>query len=294
MKYFKISIILTVIISGVIFSCDKINSPYLVEQPQPPDTAACPVPDFPEVSSYERVVLLEEFTGHLCQNCPEGTVEAHKLKEEFGEKLILVSTHAGSYAEPIPDEPGYEIDLQTETGNLLLIDFDINFWPIALINRIEHKGYPKFMWQGILDTMMTAQPLIGMQMKTDYDDTDRKLCIHVKNKYLKDLSNTLMLSVYILEDSIQAAQKNDKPEIGPSPDWFDYWHNHVLRGAVNTPWGTLVPDSPYLKDSTLITTFEYYLNEDWKADYCNVVAFIYDANTKVVLQAVEAKVIGIE
>jgi len=103
-----------------------------------------------------------------------------------------------------------------------------------------------------------------------------------------------MLSVYIIEDSIQAAQKNDKPEIGPSPDWFDYYHNHVLRGAVNTPWGSLVPNSPFLKDSTHITSFKYYLNENWKAKHCHVVAFIYDANTKVILQAVETKVIGEE
>ena len=298
MKYFKISILLTVILSIVIFSCDKVDPPYLAEQPEPPDTAACPIPDFPDISNYERIILLEEFTGHTCQNCPEGTLLAHELKEEYGEKLILVSIHAGGFAVPKPDDPGYEIDLRTETGDLLLEEFSASFFPSAMFNRSKINNLwalPTMWWEGVLDTMMTVGPTIGMQMITDFDDSDRKLCIHIKSKYLQDLSNTLMLSVYILEDSIQSAQKNDNPNIGyPTPDIIDYWHNHVLRGPVNNPWGSLVPGSPYLKDSTLITTFKYFLNDDWKAKHCNVVAFIYDANTKVVLQVVEAKDIGEE
>ncbi len=303
MKYFKISIVLTIILSIIIFSCDKIDSPYLVEQPQPPDTAACPVPDFPEVSTYERPILFEEFTGHSCVNCPSGTLIAHELKEKYKEKLILLSIHAGSNAMPLPDEPGYEIDFRTITGDLLLEEFNPDeSAPTAMLNRLKINTFwalpltllPLSWWEDNLDTMTTAEPVIGMQMINDYDDSERKLCIHIKSKYLQNLSNSLMLSVYMLEDSIQAAQKNNDITVGDTPEILDYWHNHVLRGAVNTPWGSLVPDSPYLKDSTLITSFEYYLNDDWKSKHCHVVAFIYDANSKVVLQAVEAKVIGDE
>ncbi|MBI9037575.1 MAG: Omp28-related outer membrane protein [Bacteroidales bacterium] len=293
MKYFKISIVLTIILSIVIFSCDKIDAPYIIPEPPPPPD--CPTPDFPDISDYEQVVLLEEFTGHTCSNCPEGTLFAHDLKEQYKEKLILISIHAGSYAIPIPDEPGFEIDLRTETGNLLLSDFNINSWPIALINRAEHKGFP-LMQQflpPVLDTMITSQPVIGMQLLTEYDDSERKLCIHIKNKYLKDLSNSLMLSVYITEDSIKGAQKNDNPDIGPDV-LYPYWHMHVLRGSYENPWGFSVPGSPYKKDATHITTYKYILNENWKAKNCHVVAFIYDADTKVILQAVETKVIGEE
>jgi len=294
MKYFKISIVLTIILSIVIFSCDKIDSPYIIPEPPPPPD--CPTPDFPDISDYERVVLLEEFTGHTCSNCPEGALLAHDLKEQYEEKLILISIHAGSYAIPKPDDPGFEIDLRTETGNLLLEEFDISGFPSGMINRTEvynKWGLPIFVWENVLDSMMKAQPVIGMQMITEYDDSERKLCIHIKSKYLKDLSNSLMLSVYITEDSIKGAQTNDNPDIGPSV-LYPYWHMHVLRGSYETPWGFSVPGSPYKKDATHITTYKYILDENWKAKNCHVVAFIYDADSKVILQAVEAKVIGEE
>jgi hypothetical protein len=294
MKYFKISIVLTIILSIVIFSCDKVDPPYIIPEPPPPPD--CPTPDFPDISDYERVVLFEEFTGHTCSNCPEGTLLAHDLKEQYEEKLILISIHAGGFAVPKPDDPGFEIDLRTDTGDWLLEEFAPLGFPMAMINRTEANNLialPVSWWEGALDTMMTAQAVIGMQMITDYSDSARKLCIHIKSKYLKDLSNSLMLSVYITEDSIKGAQTNDDPDIGPDI-LYPYWHMHVLRGAYETPWGFSVPDSPYKKDATHITTYKYILDENWKAKNCHVVAFIYDADTKIVLQAVETKVVGVE
>ena len=294
MKYFKISIVFTIILSIVIFSCDKIDPPYIIPLPPPP--VDCPVPDFPDISEYKQVVLLEEFTAFKCVGCPLGTKIANELKEIHKDDLILVAIHSGTLAMPDPDEPGFEIDLRTPTGDELYDYFEPGFQPSAMLNRTKVGDYvPLYQsfWPGGIDTMLLSTPVIGMQMITDYDDADRKLCIHIQNKYLKDLSNSLMLSVFITEDSIITDQKNSYEEAGTVPIIYDYEHKHVLREAVNTPWGIEL-EGPFLENSTIITSYQDTLNKDYHPEHCHVVAFVYDKESKRVLQAVETKVIGVE
>lgn len=294
MKYFKISIILTVIISVVIFSCDKIDPPYIIPPPPPP--VDCPVPDFPDITEYKQVVLLEEFTAIGCVGCPMGTKIANELKETYKDDLILVAIHAGALAIPDPDEPGFAIDLRTPTGDELYNYFNPLFQPSAMLNRTKVGDYvPLYQsfWSGGIDTMLISTPVIGMQMKTDYDAAERKLCIHIQNKFLKDLSNSLMLSVFITEDSIISDQKNSNEEAGTVPIIYDYEHKHVLREAVNLPWGVELEGS-FLENSTIITSYQDTLNNDYHPEHCHVVAFVYDNESKRVLQAVEAKVIADE
>ena len=45
-----------------------------------------------------RVVLLEEFTGQNCSNCPTAHRTIEALQEQYGASLVSVSIHAGSFA----------------------------------------------------------------------------------------------------------------------------------------------------------------------------------------------------
>ena len=51
-----------------------------------------------EMPVFERRVLLEDFTGQKCRNCPKAHREISSLKEVYGDNLIAVSIHAGGYA----------------------------------------------------------------------------------------------------------------------------------------------------------------------------------------------------
>ncbi len=54
----------------------------------------------PFVPSGNRVVLLEEFTGKGCTNCPKGSRELENLLTQFPNNLVAVSLHAGFFANP--------------------------------------------------------------------------------------------------------------------------------------------------------------------------------------------------
>ena len=54
--------------------------------------------ELPAVSC-KRTVLLEEFTGQECTNCPDAHRLVANLHEQYGEQLVSVAIHAGPYLE---------------------------------------------------------------------------------------------------------------------------------------------------------------------------------------------------
>jgi hypothetical protein len=84
----------------VLGSCDEIDPPYMDGVQTPPiDTTECPIPTFPADTHHVKVVLLEDYTGHKCVNCPTAAEIAHNLQITYGEKIILMAIHAGFFAE---------------------------------------------------------------------------------------------------------------------------------------------------------------------------------------------------
>ena len=52
--------------------------------------------EMPAVES-RRAVLLEEFTGQMCTNCPEAQRRISSMKEQYGDQLVVVGIHAGNF-----------------------------------------------------------------------------------------------------------------------------------------------------------------------------------------------------
>ena len=62
----------------------------------------------------DRKVLVEEFTGVRCVNCPAGASELENLKGIYGERLVIVSIHAGDFSPPFTDS---RFDFRTAEGD---------------------------------------------------------------------------------------------------------------------------------------------------------------------------------
>ena len=57
----------------------------------------------------KRTVLLEEFTGQWCMNCPSAHAIVNSLKEQYGESFISVSIHAGGFGIAEGSLPGHTV-----------------------------------------------------------------------------------------------------------------------------------------------------------------------------------------
>jgi len=289
MKTLKIFLLL--IIAGYfIQSCDKIDPPY-TKGGGGTDTVACPVPDFPINNNLIRKVLMEEFTGHQCPNCPKGQQKIQELVVKYGEQLNVVAIHAGVFAELDPNH-GYSYDFRTTEGTLINDDFYAGNlgYPSGMINRIvksppDNRILSRFEWEGAMDTMMAIAPFIDLQIITDYEESSRKLCTHVQAEFLQDIPKNTNLVIYILEDHIVSKQMNSDPSIGDIPAIDDYVHSHVLRGTVSGAYGKVLSEGLVTKDTKIIKSYKTILPAEWDDIHISVLAFVYYPDDMIILQS---------
>ena len=90
--------IISILVTGLIvsvYSCDKIEGP--TRESVSVDTTC----QFTEDNSVpEKKVLVEDYTGHNCGNCPAGGVILNdSMRAKYGDRMVAIAVHAGDYAK---------------------------------------------------------------------------------------------------------------------------------------------------------------------------------------------------
>lgn len=264
----------------LMMSCDKVEEPFTRKITI--DTTT---------QEHQKKVLLEDYTGHTCVNCPDAALIARNLKNNLGDRLVVIAVHAGWFANPTPTGD-FTDDFRTETGNAWDATFGISNVgnPNGLVNR---KNYPSDHilspagWSGAVMDALDEPVLVDLRLENEYDTTTRQLATDVTVEFVQDIDKNLNLIVVITESGIIAPQKNNNPETGPTPIIYDYVHNDMLRASINSVWGTPVAAAGTANPVTLKKSFTHTLSQNYNAANCAVVAFVYDTDTKEVLQVVE-------
>jgi Outer membrane protein Omp28 len=266
------------LIAVFFISCDKIEEPFAEES---------------GLVDSDRKVLLEEYTGHKCPNCPQGSKIAQDLKSTYGDRLIVVSMHVGWYASP--DATGsYTADFRTEIGEQLETDFEVQLYPAGVVNRKPYNGdlsLSKDAWVSAVSSVISIQDDALLTIGHTYNEETKALKIDVSTTFTEVESDAYNVCVYITGDTI-SPQKNSDPELGPSPLWEDYYHHGIFIQAPSGTYGKALndgvkpnPDEPYK------LSFETTLKEGWKAEQCHIVAFVSKTDTREVVQAEEVDII---
>ncbi|MFO8128411.1 MAG: Omp28-related outer membrane protein [Bacteroidales bacterium] len=265
-------------------TCDVEDEPYLEEigKHNPPG---------PEEKV--RKILLEEFTGHLCVNCPEGIKLANDLKIQYGEQLILMTIHAGTFA--VPENEGlYTADYRTATGTDIHDFFNAQFYPSAMINRSECNGQVAMftgLWQQAIDALIELPPDAFIAISNQFNEGTRELASEIEVEILNNLSGDYNMAFYIIENGIISAQKNDDASVGDVPDIVDFEHKHMLRGAYLGAWGTPLISGGALAGETHSTNFTLIMEEEWKEENCALITVFYDAQSREIIQAEEKGIV---
>lgn len=279
MRKILFSVFTVLFVAGVFVSCDEIEKPYLRD-----DTPGNGNGDGDAIQN----VLIEEFTGHKCVNCPAAHDLLGNLKNEYGDSLIIVSIHAGFFATP--DNSGaYTTDLRTTAGEELHDAYGVSSYPSGMINRgkdQEETVLRKDIWNGRIKQQMGASTKASLSIEYEFDAQTRNLSADVDIEFLDEVSGVYRLSVYITEDGIIAPQKNDNENVGPVPEIMDYEHNHVLRGTMNGTWGDPVSDKVVTTGTVYSLSYDdFAIPEEWNEANLSLIAFVYSQEDQSVLQA---------
>ena len=231
MKILKILPIILLFVS--IFSCDEIDNP-LKER-----TNTCGEDDINPI----RKILVEDYTGHTCGNCPKASRILHEIKNDYCEHIIPLAIHVGSFA--VPDSAhGYLADYRTETGTELSEHFEISALPNGTVNRIEFNEkivLGKNEWRQAVDVLFALPPDLTIKIESAYNETTKEISIKVTSESRTIIQEDINLTVYLAENNIISPQKDY--EI-PSPSYVEnYVHNHLLRTAVTNTFGEKIASS---------------------------------------------------
>ncbi len=278
-KWVSAILILTIILSACVEIQPIVTG--VEEQIEPPVN----------IKEQKRQVLIEEFTGVRCVNCPAGSAAIEDLKKVHGAQLVVVSIHAGDFSPPYPQS---KYDFRTHEGNLLLDFLEKPFsYPTAIVNRKKFDGQFGLQlgsgsWAGFINTEKQLEPKVKIDLKTSYNSGTRNLTLTSTIFVQENISlASVKLSVMVVENNIvdlQLAPGSSTPKV-------DYVHKHVLRKML-TPFDGEPLAFPLRARDVITKSFEYKLPPDWKEADCSVIAFVhFGASEKTVLQAHEKKVI---
>jgi len=271
---------------------------------------SCDVEDGPFITDYdsyvnpEKKVLIEDFTGHLCPNCPDAARELDAIHDIYGDQIIGMAIHVSkSFARPYPasQAPSFQYDFRTNWGDELDGYYGISAMglPRGMVNRI---GFPdnhklgKDEWASTVALELKKE--INFKIYISSDDNSISITSEVQN----NISSEYNLVVCLTESNIINWQKDGQDNIE------DYQHNHVLRTVLMDE--ELSNSSNYVAGQQIETLINYDLAAleqynidystnntaelgngnagDWEASNMSVIAYIYNTTTKEIVQVEES------
>lgn len=227
-------------------ACDRISEDerLIYEKPEPA----------------QRVVLLEDFTGQRCTNCPKATEVIAQLKETYGDALVAVGIHGGPLA--FAGNARY-VGLKTATGDEYFSHWNLEYQPVGLVNRHTPVNYPE--WVDAVKAELAKPSPLRLSGTTRLEGNDLVIDISAEGT---DGNVAGKLQIWLLEDGIQALQL--------MPDGTanqEYIHDHVFRTAVNGTWGE---DFSIAEGENVKRTFTQAIEPTWNSEQLSVVAFVYN------------------
>jgi len=193
--------------------------------------------DTPRHATY---VLVEDFTGTWCVNCPRVQYKLDRLMERY-DRVYALAVHNGAHQ----NDP-----FHFEGVDELAQVYGITAYPTPLLNRRE-------VWdeepESVENFLLQSVPA-GIQIISHIDGST--LTWEVNVRFDTDLQDdTYRLAIYASENGLHADQANATPYYGGQNPIPDFEHNHVLRHAFTNVLGDPIPSESCKYDNIYRRTY---------------------------------------
>lgn len=252
-------------IAATLVACDNVDMADRLQYVKPEATGRC--------------ILVEDYTGQNCVNCPTATTIVEELQRTYtADTIIAVAIHSGALGvKPSEKHPD---GLATELGDRYYNYWKIEYQPMGIIDRSDGP-LDKDIWTAKVtwDLQQPQTSRVNIDVAATFDDDSHILDIEAD--IIAAEGNTEgKLQLWLTEDSITAFQKMPDGSTDNS-----YVHNHVLRDAINGDWGE---DLRLTEGNVKHFSHTYRVNSAWNVRNLAIVAFVYNGNG--VVQAKRLKI----
>ena len=276
----KIPLIL-VAITFIFAGCDLVKDPVILVGSQYQDWEYGAPPEFTAATNEMIIqkILIEDFTGHECGNCPGAATLAAQLKTDHPDEVVVIGIHAGSLAHPEP--PEFPSDFQTEAGELWFPELDFPVNPVGRINRSASLATSlfEFEWVDAVDAQLGLDPDAVIQIETEFIPSANHLNVHVFSELLSDVVGQVKMVLVITEDGLEGPQLDydlvDDPDTPQNERIIEeYEFEHVMRGTINGSYGVII-GTDMAEGDTDLKSYTYEWPAEFNIGNCNVVAIVF-------------------
>ncbi len=232
-------------------------------------------------------VLVEEFTGQSCANCPAGhaDLEAYAAAHPGTLNYIgLYELHGGSLTQPVPGSANdFEDTLAYNIGVHISGTLVGNF-PTAFIDCVPDPSdgilVSRSEWDGDITARRAISDSVNLNVSSTYTGSVASIAVTIT--YTLPMSSKQLVSVMLVEDSIIDRQADNST--GRSLTDTNYVFTNVLRDKISAQFGDPVLDTIPLKvpGRVLRKVYTYTLPTVLSGNHptpinpahCRVVAFV--------------------
>lgn len=230
----------------------------------------------------KKNILLEEFTGIGCGNCPDGHLLAKTLKKSHPDNVYLVAIHSGHYAIPSDGNPDFRIDAGEELDSYFKA-YESGY-PCGMVNRRIFEGessvvFNRGRWIKSAKTIYQEDAIVNLLLTSSFDAKTKEVNIQIEGYCPMDVNPNLtpMLNVLWTQSNILAYQNG-----GGAGN--EYNHQHMLRGYVTPTFGEAIDN--FGKEKYFQKTYTFTLPSDLKGvevkpEDIEIIAFVSDGQGEI-------------
>lgn len=228
----------------------------------------------PATTKYIKNVLVEDYTGTWCVNCPRMSYAIEQAKAN-SDKVVSVGVH---YA-----------DVMQMTGvEVLTNEFGILVYPTGKINRINDWDNPDNNIEAVTNlTGLDAE--LGLAINSSIDGANVNATVDIGFK--ENILTPLKVVVYLVENGLIHDQANSTEYYNGDNPIVDFEHNDVLRAIFTDHLGEVIPAAETVNDNVYSFQLQKAIPDSVENNNeLHLVAFVTNANTNEVINVREVKV----
>jgi hypothetical protein len=233
-------------------------------------------------SGQGKTVLIKDFTGVRCVNCPAAAELVHQLQHALGEdNVYIMSVHAGFLAQPVGQFPDFTTPEGTEwyNGNESNPLFSVDHVALTDGNTL----YVEQVDTPLADALFEAQTF-EIFTEATYNEETRQVDVVADVVAAAETEGNFYVTVSLLEDSIVGRQ------VVPGGVDTAYVFRNVFRGTLNGADGDIFHEGPVYLDDEYTYKYSIELNPAYNADQCYIMTYIYNKTDGKILQTALEKI----
>ncbi len=251
-----------------------------------------------EPMTVNRGVLVEEFSGQLCTNCPDGSEILESISHEYGsDKVVVVAFHCGVTERlGLHESNSKLIGLATDFGEDMYTRYGRVGQPSLVADRTSGVVNDMNTWMTAIANALKQSSTLQLVPTCSYDASAGTITVKVNGSATTDISGKM--HVWLTEDGIVAPQRLKSEDKGSEADLSDgkedgynYNHvfNHIFRAALTPIEGAPVE---YKWQAIDTNTQEFVINASGHWNVNNMTAVVFVETAEGVVQTTKCKVIS--